>query len=702
MPDLLTATPLIALRAVAFDTETTGLDVRKARVIEIGAAPIEAGRLVDGAQWSQLISCPDPIPVTASAVHGIRDADLAGCPDFAAVHERLAASFDGRVLIGHTVGFDVALLRRECERAGRAVIAPPALDVRVLAQVVGRQLPSYSLEGLAAWLGVESGARHRALGDAETAGRIFLALIPLLREAGIRTFGEAQSRCRTVADAIQSAQPAEWELRPTGEAVDTILPRLDSYPYSHRVRDVMNPQPLFTPPGTPLREALAVLAERKLSSVLVGDDQAPDAVGILTERDILRLIAQQGAAALEAPVGPAATRPLLSVPQDALIYRAIGRMTSRNIRHLAATDDAGRIAGIVTTRDLLKLRATSAIALGDDVDSAADVPALARAWAKLPAVAASLAREGVEARMISVVIGREVGALTRRAAAIAEAELAAGAAGGAPCPYAVVVLGSAGRGESLLAMDQDNAVIFADGEPDGPEDRWFAAHGRRMCAILHEVGVPLCKGGVMASEPAYRGSAATWRGRIDRWLTRAAPGDLLAVDIFFDFRAVHGDRALAHELWRSAWDAAQPQTAFLKQLAGEIGEGASHTTLLGRIRTEDDGRIDLKGALLRGIVTTARVLALRRGVLAHATADRLAGLIAGGHSSLSDLKGLDADHRLALDLILTQQLADIAEGRPPSNRVAARSISAEQAAQLKAALGRQSSIQPLLRAELSG
>ena len=67
---------------------------------------------------------------------------------------------------------------------------------------------------------------------------------------------------------------------------------------------------------------------------------------------------------------------------------------------------------------------------------------------------------------------------------LAEAELVAEGAGPAPCAYAVLVLGSAGRGESLLAMDQDNALVFAEGEPDGEADRWFARLGRRMAAIL--------------------------------------------------------------------------------------------------------------------------------------------------------------------------------------------------------------------------
>lgn len=705
MNNLLLATPLIALHAAAVDTETTGLDVRKARLIEVGVLGIEGGALLPEPLMNRLVDCREPVPGAASAIHGIVADDLAGQPDFAAIHAELAAALNGRVLIGHTIGFDLALFRRECERAGLPPIAAKALDVRVLAQLVSHQLSAYSLEGLAAWLGVEPGRRHRALGDAETAGRIFLALVPRLREVGIRTLGEAMARCKLVTDAMAGGQPAEWDVSAgAGEAAGSVgaLARLDHYPYSHHVRDVMNPAPVTLPARTPLAEALELIARRKLSSVLVGEglDDA-SALGIVTERDILRVMAERGAEAFGLQIGSFASRPLATVPEDALIYRALGRMANRNIRHLAAVGADDAVVGVVTTRDLLKLRASAAIALGDDLDAALSVPELAGAWAKLPGMARALSLDGVAARSIAAVIAREVGALTRRAAQMAEAELAAGPLGPAPCEYAVLVLGSAGRGESLLAMDQDNAVVFAEGEPGSPQDQWFAAHGRRMCAILHEVGVPLCKGGVMASEPAFRGSVAEWRARIARWLGRATPDDLLAVDIFFDFRAVHGRRAMAHRLWLEAWSAARGEIAFLKLLAQSAGEAGSRLTMLGRIRSDDHGRLDVKAALLKGIVTAARVLALRHGVTQHATAARLAGLIGLAHGGLADLAGFDEDHKLALDLILRQQLADIGEGLPPGNGVALRDVDSRQTQNLKAALGRQAAIADLLRAELA-
>lgn len=704
MPHLLHATPLIALAAAAIDTETTGLDVRKARLIEIAVIPLDGGVLADRPDLDQLVDCAEPVPASSTAIHGISASDLAGQPRFAELHPRIVAAVSGRVLIGHTVGFDLALLRQECARAGLPPLSTVTLDVRVLAQLVDSQLSAYSLDGLAAWLGVEAGARHRARGDAETAGRIFLALVPRLREIGIRTLGEALARCRAVGEALAGSRPAEWDAAVEAglaDAAEAGLARLDSYPYSHRVSDVMNRQPVLMPASANLGEALRLIAARKLSSVLVGADLgASDTLGILTERDVMRALAEGGADALARPIGPLASHPLVSVPDDALIYRAIGRMANRNIRHLAAVGADDAVTGIVTTRDLLRLRASSAISLGDELDAATSVAGLARAWARLPSMAQALVAEGVPARSVAEVIAREVGALTRRAAQMADAELAAGPLGPAPCHYAVLVLGSAGRGESLLAMDQDNAVVFAEGEPGGTQDRWFAAHGARMCAILHEVGVPLCKGGVMASEAAFRGSVAEWRARIGRWLGRARPEDLLAVDIFFDFRAVHGRRALAHQLWLDAWSAARGETAFLKQLAQSAGEAGSQLTFLGRVRTDDEGRANLKATLLKGIVTAARVLAIRHGVTAHSTAARLSGLIASDHGGGADLAGFDADHKLALELILRQQLADILEGRPPGNRVATRPLPAPQAQQLKDALARQGAIADLLRAEL--
>jgi DNA polymerase-3 subunit epsilon/CBS domain-containing protein len=458
------------------------------------------------------------------------------------------------------------------------------------------RLGNHSLEGLAAWLGVEVRERHRAMADAALAANIFFKLVPRLRDVGIRTLAEAHQACRSLTAVLEQyhragwaepvAAPADAERQAAGE-------RLDSFPYRHRVRDIMAKPGVFVPAEARVKEVLDLLLARRISSAFVGEPTR--GTGIATERDLLRAIGKDGAAALDMPVGEIASRPIIGVPEEAFVYRAIGRMSARGIRHLAAFSESGEIVGAVSARDLLRLRASAAIELGDDVDQAKDVPALARAWAKVPSTARRLLEEDVSPRDIAGVIARELGALTRRAAELAETAMIREGRGGPPCSFTVVVLGSAGRGESLLALDQDNAILFETGEPDGPEDRWFGELGRRLNDILHEVGLPYCAGGVMARNPDFRGSVATWRTRIEQWIGRSRPDDLLNVDIFFDLRPVHGDGALAGNLWRDAWAAARRAPAFLRLLADGNPGGDQGARLLDSRPSAAQGGSEARG-----------------------------------------------------------------------------------------------------------
>lgn len=379
------------------------------------------------------------------------------------------------------------------------------------------------------------------------------------------------------------------------------------------------------------------------------------------------------------------SRPLATIPSEAFVYRAIGRMSRMNIRHLGVTDETGVIVGALSARDLLKLRAGEAISLGDEIDEADDVHALGAAWAKLPQVANSLLAEGIPARDIAAIISREFGALTRQATVIAERRMVEAGEGEPPCPYAMTVLGSAGRGESLLAMDQDNALIFEYGRPGGPEDKWFETLGARVADILNAVGVPYCKGGVMASNAVWRGSVVTWQARMAEWIGRSRPQDLLAVDIFFDMRGVHGQLSLADSLWRQAYDMADGKAEFAKLLIEASGPVERGINVFGRIRTHK-GRIDLKRAGLFGIVSMARALAIRHHVPERGTAARLLKLRALDIGGDQDIDALIEAHATFQDVILGQQLSDIEAGKPATNAVVVKRLTSQDRQRLYTAL----------------
>ena len=116
------ATPLIALDAVVIDTETTGLDPAKARIVEIAAVRLVGGRLDAGRAvpraWCSPASRSRQRP---PRIHGIDDAAVAGRAALRARSGRSSRGFSAtRCVIGHSLGFDLAVLKRECERAGVA------------------------------------------------------------------------------------------------------------------------------------------------------------------------------------------------------------------------------------------------------------------------------------------------------------------------------------------------------------------------------------------------------------------------------------------------------------------------------------------------------------------------------------------------------------------------------------------------------
>ena len=134
-------TPLIAIDSVVIDIETTGLDPQTARVVELASVRLIGGRLDETEAFCRLINPGGPIPAAATDIHGIDDAAVAIAPTFAAVWLEFSRTLNDAILIGHTVGFDLAVLKRECERAGFAWMQPPTLDHGCSPKSLSRRLP---------------------------------------------------------------------------------------------------------------------------------------------------------------------------------------------------------------------------------------------------------------------------------------------------------------------------------------------------------------------------------------------------------------------------------------------------------------------------------------------------------------------------------------------------------------------------------
>lgn len=476
----------------------------------------------------------------------------------------------------------------------------------------------------------------------------------------------------------------------TPHAAGPALERIDPYPYRHRVADLLEGPPPTVDGAATLRDAAREMRRAGHSAVIVDPDARAGGPGILTERDLVHLLADEGAAAMDRRAAAAMSAPLVAVPAEALLFVALGRMTRLRLRHLAVTDPTGRVVGLLTARMLLRQRASRALAIGDAVTAAATPEALRAVHAALPGLAASLAAEGVAGPDIAAAISQVLCDVTARAVVLALAGRTP------PAPFAFLVLGSGGRGESLLAADQDNAIVHGGGDGD---DGWFAALGERVSALLDGAGIPLCKGGVMASRPAWRHSLDGWRRTLEGWVQRAEGENLLSVDIFYDFRCVYGDHGLADALRGDAM-AAAARPMLPRMMALELQGRRAPLGLLGGFRTEN-GRLDLKRHGLFPIVAGARALALRHGVADTATDLRLRAAAARGLIGDEDLAGLLKARAVLMETMLDQQARDLAAGAAAGAAVDVARLSRPARTRLRRALRQAATMAPIVAAGLS-
>ena len=118
-----------------------------------------------------------------------------------------------------------------------------------------------------------------------------------------------------------------------------------------KVRDVMR-RPATVRPSTRIIDAVKVMNEQGTSSVIVVDDYGRP-LGIFTERDLVRVVAE--GVSLESEVGEVMTPNPVTVRIDDPLSLALSKMVEHRIRNLPVVDSEGRLAGLVTARDVTEV-----------------------------------------------------------------------------------------------------------------------------------------------------------------------------------------------------------------------------------------------------------------------------------------------------------------------------------------------------------
>ena len=430
----------------------------------------------------------------------------------------------------------------------------------------------------------------------------------------IEAINELASRSKQFADFLHGRIPSLLTLSRREQQWTLSSAALSEQSFETPLGQLMHRAPVTCRPDTPLREALRLMHAQHIGSILV-TDLAGRPEGLLTRYDVLGRIVLPGTH-LDRPIQDVMISPVRCLTHAHTVQDAALMMAQHGIRHIPVTCDEVVIS-IVSERDLFALQRQSIKGISSAIRRSHDVAALTVAAQQIRRFAGTLLGQGIQARQLTSLISHLNDLLTERLLQIEAQRLDVDLS-----TVCWLALGSEGRSEQTIATDQDNALILPDDASEALRTQAIQ-FARSVNQALDTCGYPLCKGNVMAGSPGGAMTLSEWRERFSGWISHGAPEDLLSASIYFDFRCLTGNAAMAETLKREVVAAAQRTPRFLKQLALNSLQLRVALNWLGGLDVDRDGMIDLKMRGAAIFVDAARLYCLANGLTATSTRERL-------------------------------------------------------------------------------
>ena len=330
--------------------------------------------------------------------------------------------------------------------------------------------------------------------------------------------------------------------------------------------------------------------------------------------------------------------------------------------------EQGKPVGMLTQTDLTRYQALSSAHLIGAVAGARDVEEVAAAVVKVPELLAQLVGAGHRHDTVTRLVTDIADAATRRLLALAEAQL-----GPPPVPYLWLACGSQGRREQSGISDQDNCLILDDAA--GPEDdAYFAGFADIVTKGLARCGYYLCPGEMMASTPRWRQPLRTWKSYFAGWIRQPDPEAQMLASVMFDLRPIGGEPALFENLQAETLAMASANSIFVAHMVSNSLKHTPPLSLFRGLATARSGEhkhtLDLKLQGVVPVVDLARVYALQGRLKPVNTRARLEAAAEAGIISRSGAHDLLDAYDMIASIRLHHQAGRVRAGDRPDNFMA--------------------------------
>lgn len=439
------------------------------------------------------------------------------------------------------------------------------------------------------------------------------------------------------------------------------------YSLNTRLGELAMRHPVTCSPRTPLREAVTLMHEQQVGSIVVVDEhKAP--LGIFTLRDLRHVVAEGTSDFTQAIEQHMTQAPFFLSPDHSAFDAAIA-MTERHIAHVCLVKDR-RLCGVVSERDLFSLQRVDLVHLARTIRNAPRVENLVAIRGEISQLVERMLAHGASSTQITHII-----TLLNDHTVCRVIELSIADKGDPGVPFSWLCFGSEGRREQTLHTDQDNGILF---------DARDAAHAAEIRGLLLPLaqqinqslalcGFTLCKGNIMAGNPELCLSRAEWARRFAAFIREATPENLLKSSIYFDLRVVWGDEQDCEQLRQGMLEQVADNRLFQRMMAENA---LRQRPPVGRFRDfvltrkgSDKATLDLKVQGLTPFVDGARLLALANGIATNNTLERLRQLVDKEVIERLDGAAYEEAYHFIQQTRMQQHQLQTRENQPYSNRV---------------------------------
>jgi len=436
-----------------------------------------------------------------------------------------------------------------------------------------------------------------------------------------------------------------------------------------KVRSVMTVPLTGCADTTSLQQALELMRSRKIGALAVLDDLG-DLLGLTTPALIADAVLLRRIDAAT-PLSEAGVERALTVAPDDPLWKAEQVLQDHDVKYLVVEDE-GVAIGMVSQTDIVRLlfvRAQRNLLIGR-VGQAMSRDELRDLSGDLDECALGALEHNRRAMTALRILSETHLAMMRRCVELTLQQMAAAGEGAPPARFALLIMGSGGRQEMMLAPDQDNGLILDDTVAADPGMRaWFQRFAEQVNDNFAWIGYPLCPGDIMARNPQFHKSLGEWQRQISYMANAPTEKAARWSNVVFDFETLYGDERLTTQLREHVHAELGARPRLLAMMVEDDAEGRPPIGFFNRLVTSEQkdakGRIDVKRNGLRIIADAARIYALSRGVKVCNTQDRIHALVRLGaiDADLAD-SALSAYDELA-SLVLDHQLVQRRQGTSP-------------------------------------